>query len=460
MKEREISLVSVLGEVLRYRYRILIFLFIGMVAGILIGNRKSAPMPIKNELELKEELSFESRERVHWLCNMEEAYQKAVKQYEESPLISMQGEEAWHGVLYYTTLNVEIAKNIIKERLYTDGDNAQSFANILPSINGEYLKDLVYIVQNNDNALKDLVYTIQNDGGYSICIEVIQEDEKNCLLLMEQIGQILSDLETMEGVELKLRYEKSPSNDAADIVRKHQLAKYQEIVDQQEDIDKLKDELTDNELLYYNAAQEAKNPQMTQTNEVQEEVQNSSFSYKYLFIGGMGAAFIYICWIAFHYILNNKVKSEDNMQQMYQVLELQTIVQNSGKRQGIFDKQILKWRCHLSELLDEKETVALAARQIITLLGSRQKVAIWEWTKDERTETIVASISDDLKAVGKQGIIENFPMNDAKKLERLAEPEDAVLIIQDRTVSYEEIAKTVRYLKMQEKRIWGVVKII
>lgn len=445
MKEREISLVSVLGEVLRYRYRILIFLFIGIAAGILIGNVKNASTSLEEQPDLETELSFESKEKVRWLCNMEEEYQKAVEKYEGSPLISMQSDEAWHGALYYTTLNVEIAKNIIKERLYIDGES---------------LKDIVYIVQNRDNALKDLVYTIQNDGGYSICIEVIQEDENACLLLMEQVTQSLSDLETMEGIELTLRYEKSPSNDAAGIVGKRQLAKYQEIMDQQEAIDEFRDEFTNNELLYYDAVQKAKEPQTTQTKEEQENIQSFSFSYKYLFIGGAGVAFIYICWIAFCYILNNKVKSEDNMQQMYHVLELQTIVQNRGKRQGFFDKQILKWGCHLSKLMDEKDTVALAARQIITLLGSSQKVAIWEWTKDERAEAIVASISDELKAADKQGIIENFPMDDAKKLEHLAELEDAVLIIQDRTVSYEEIEKAVRYLKMQEKRIWGVVKII
>lgn len=436
MQEREISLVSILGEILRYWRGILIFLIIGMITGGVLGVAQNNS--VVSEVQMVPELSFLSKEKVRQLQIMEQEYQEELKGYEGSPLVAMGDSVVWCGMLWYETIDKSIAESIIADKLYEEENNIKNFLRIIPDI--------------SEDSIEEIISIPECDSDTTICIRIFSEDKEICRALIEEIKLSLDELATMDGVELKLIYE-SCSDKGKSFVRAIQRQKYERIGDLQKNIEDLKTQMSEEELLYYSEGG-------TETvKDNQQEIKEISVSYKMVIAGGVAGVFIYACWIGFRYLIDNKVKAEDNLQVLYGIPEIQTIVQKQSHNRSL-DQQLLRLRCRNSKLADPNEAICIASQQIFTLTGkSQHPIVIWEWIEEEKSE-IVQTLNDSLRNVNRECIVENFVMDSAEKIEKVADIKTVVFVIQDRVVSYQEILKAVTYLKQQNIQILGVIKLI
>lgn len=437
MQEREVSLVNLLGEILRYWRGILVFLIMGMVVGGIFGlgkNNSAEP-----EMQVVPELPFFSKEKVRQLQATEQEYQEEIKRYEESPLITMENNVVWCGMLWYEAVDKSIAESVIADKLYEEEINTKKFLRIIPDI--------------SDNVLDEIISIPECESDTAICIRIFSEDEKICLALMEEIKSSLDELATIDGVELKFIYENC-SDEGKRFVRAIGKQKYERIENLQKDVEDIKSQLSEEELLYYNTGN------MEIVKDDQSNIKKVNVSYKMVIAGGMAGAFIYACYIGFRYLIDNKVKAEDDLQVLYGIPEIQTIIQKQSYKRRL-DQQLLRLRCRISKLTDPNEAISIASRQIFTLTGKSQyPIAIWEWIREEKRSEIVQALNDSLRNVNRECIVENFVMDSAEKIEKVADIKTAVFVIQDRVVSYQEILKAVTYLKQQNIQVLGAIKLI
>lgn len=437
MQEREVSLVNVLGEILRYWRGILVFLIVGMVMGGILGLGKNNSAEL--EIQVIPELSFFSKEKVKQLQAAEQEYQEEIKRYEESPLIAMENDVIWRGMLWYEAVNKSIAESVIADKLYEEENNKKNFLRIIPDI--------------PDDALDDIISIPECDSDTAICIRIFSEDERTCLALMEEIKLSLDELATMDGVELKFIYEEC-SDRGKHFVRALQKQKYERIENLKKNVEDLKSQLSEEELLYYNVG----DTEIVKDN--QSNFKKVNVSYKMVIAGGMAGVFIYACYIGFRYLIDNKVKVEDDLQALYGISEIQTIIQKQSN-QRILDRQLLKLRCRVLNLMDQNEAISIASKQIVTLTEkSKKPIAMWEWIKEEEKSDVVQALCDSLRNAGRECVAENSVMNSAEKIEKVASMETVVFVIQERIVTYQEILRAVNYLNRQQVQILGVIKLV
>lgn len=442
-ESREISLVSIIKEI-ACRWRMLLLLLLaGLAAGTLMGLlRKDTAQESLKELEAAE-LTILSKEKVAVLDTMEQQYQAALEQLEASPLMSMDEENAWVGNLWYTAEDSKMAVKIMAESLFSDS-NLDKFSDIIENVTKETLPDILRI-------------SAESEQG--ICVSLFFSDEASGQLLMNLVKETLQNEKALDDIGVGFLYE--GGGKAAQELQSLRNLKINGILNLEMEIKTYKDKLTEKEKTYYQSRERVEEQQEYQDNMAAPSSGGRKLSIKLILLGGAAGIFICVCYIAFCYLINNKVKAEDDLKELFGIMEFQ-IIFRERRKQTVLDKSLLRYKCMVSKITSVQEGVDIAGTELLSVMehGEKQTVAVWEFINEEETGDIALAVTEKIMAAGKEYTAENFPMESSEKMERLLSVKTAVILLQENRVSYHELSRAIEYLRQLEIDIAGAVKIV
>lgn len=181
-------------------------------------------------------------------------------------------------------------------------------------------------------------------------------------------------------------------------------------------------------------------------------------SVKYVLFGAVLFAGIYACVLFMKYIMNNRLRSTDNLCEIYGIPQIGTVPASSRTRfLGAVDQWILKLRYHNQRRFSQEESVGLAA--VAVKMAARKKgaesVCLLGCELKGNTLEICGQIKEQLKAAGLEVNTLSNVLYDAEAMEQLGSVGNVVLVETAGVTLYDEILKELELLQRQEITVLG-----
>ncbi|MCM1191834.1 MAG: hypothetical protein NC123_09975 [Butyrivibrio sp.] len=184
----------------------------------------------------------------------------------------------------------------------------------------------------------------------------------------------------------------------------------------------------------------------------------SGVSGKYVLFGAVLFACIYVFGLFIKYSMNNRLRSTDDICELYGIPQLGTVPAVSRKRfLGVVDQWILKLRYHNQRRFTPEESVGLAA--VAVKMAARKKgarsVCLLGCELKGNTLEICGQIKKQLEEAGLQVNTLSNVLYDAEAMEQLGGAESVVLVETAGVTLYDEILKELDLLQRQEITVLG-----
>ena len=389
MKEREISLVDLIVEIL-LRWRVIIIAM--LVGGVLMGglsyvkSYRTAQMQKAQNEELKEQQIQEEPEgsRKTWLEEKLTPIQLAnVETVVVNEALCKEQEEYYS----HSTLMQLDADNVpyAEATFYIKGEDAASVNNLVQVygdlvVDGEILSRLADKLELSQSAVSELVKverTSTNNmlGSNSFCVSVICDTEERCRIALAEIMSYVEEQRT-QMAEFMGEHAVSVIKQSCTITANADLMESQRtiinsIVSLKNSIAKAKDAFSDEEMDYYNflnvGSVAVEDTESSDTDEEEKTdyipVITPTVSVKFVILGMLLAAFLYVFVVFLQYILNTKIRSNDKLALLYDISLLGQITKESQKKKpfGFVDRLILSVRDRNKRRFSTEESTKLAA---------------------------------------------------------------------------------------------------
>lgn len=181
-------------------------------------------------------------------------------------------------------------------------------------------------------------------------------------------------------------------------------------------------------------------------------------SVKYVLLGAVMFACIYVFVVFIKYIMNNRLRSADSLCELYGIPQLGTVPALTPKRfLGAVDQWILKLRYHNQRRFTPEESVGLAAVAVkmAALKRGAKEVCLLGCELKGSTMEICGQIKGQLEAAGIEVNTLSNVLYDAEAMERLGSVESVVLVETAGVTLYDEILKELELLQRQEITVLG-----
>lgn len=162
------------------------------------------------------------------------------------------------------------------------------------------------------------------------------------------------------------------------------------------------------------------------------KMQKPGVSLKYIVMGMILAALLCASYYALKYIFETKLRSTDNLQELYEIPELGRVLYNadSKKRLKLLDRKILKIRNYGKRQFSVDETMELAIIAI-KMAAERKELQKISMVGCGMTAECLAICKQIIDRLGEQGVEVELLSNilyDAASLQKLTEVKGAVLV--------------------------------
>ncbi len=505
MKEREISLMDLVVEIL-LRWRVVVVAM--LLGGILMGGFgyvQSVRLAASQRAELAEaEKKLEQQreqQKAQQEADDEAAWEKADKLWLEEQLTETQianvntvllNEKLLKDKTIYQNESILLQIdpfNVPRSELtfYISSDDLEKTYNIEKVYEDILTSTALYTyvqekcsVEENLNELISLERTSygQMQGCDTVRVAVLHSDSKICQAMADAIVAYIQQqqpqLENTLGhhnVELLSQsFGTVISNDI--LTQRRNLAT--DINNLKSTAMKMKDAFAEAEWRYYNYLKDGQatvepehmDPEAEEQAPATDSgviilptVSTPGVSVKYVIIGMILFAFIYVFVIFMLYILNNKIRSTDNLQDIYSIPQLGIISKEQEKKKflGIIDCWILKLRYRNQRRFTMEEATNLAAvatRMAVKKQGINKICLIGCNLIGDALKTC-EQMKDRLSAEGTEVQILSNVLYDAEVMEELADAQGAVLVETAGSTLYEEIVKELELLNRQNITVLG-----
>lgn len=465
MKERNINWNDLMITIL-LKWRTV---FVAMVlGGILLGSisyvksyRNMQQIKEQQENEVYEETFNEDEKanvdivlRCEQVCEIKESY------WNNSVLMQIDPLNVQKVKLTFLIKSEERDQSYNIEKIYEDLITGGDLFN--------WLREKCGIATNSVSELIELERSSdkQSDGSDSLSISVKHYDENVCKEMADLIvDYVNAQCETMQealGTHEVLVVEQSLAVVSDSDLMEEQRKNANDIITLKTKITELKGKFSDKEYQYYDditAEREEKDV------EVADEIsatmnQSPRVSFKYIVLGMMVAVFLCMFLMFWRYILNNKLRDIDNMEELYGIPHLGNIPnvdKEVGKVFGVIDRMILRLRDGNRRKYSQEEAIVLAANSVKGRLqkNTLREVNILTSSSNERLLDVCEKIAI---ALSKEGIrVEKLDCSvfDAKILNCLEDIQNAVLIAQAGDTFYNEVVQQIEILKQQQAKVLG-----
>lgn len=490
MKEREISLIDLMFEIL-LKWRIIIVAMV--VGGILLGgysywqsvqtinaqqNVVSNKVHKENQEEIRARLENTltdiQKNNVQSVLRYEE-YNASYNEYHDNSILMQ--IDANNVPTMYLVFNVEtpnekdkiilfdvysqIINNGIVEWLAENGMDAKEAAKVIELIN------VKTDVGNQSEAL------LSGTKG-SITVSIIHADEMQCKKLAKEVEKLVLAKETeMEAVygaiEVKLIEEIYATVANFDVLTKQRTI-LTNTISGNTSADNMKKVFTEDEKEYYELFKGDNINVETETETEDDEttvepatvvVQSPSINVTYVILGMVIFAFLYVFFVFVAYILNNKLRASDSMTELYDITQLGVISTVSGKKKflGFVDALIIRLRDRNKRKFtkEESEEIVAVAIKMAVRKSETNEVSLVGCEVKKQTEDICNNIKALLEKEGiKITILDNVLYN-AEEMEKLSDISQVVLIEKTGSTMYDEVEKELHLMKRYSIDVLGTI---
>lgn len=504
MKEREVSLGDLIIEILLH-WRVIVIAMVvgGMLLGAFSFYSSSKTARIQREKrEQQEQLMAEQKEQEAKMSEEELVKrQHANKQELEAKLTEMQIANVNMAIMYEQFRDEKMLyqkKSILMQidpfnapraelTFLVKADDMEKTYNIQKIYEDlltstelfDYIKDECGI-ENAVNELISLERTSygQMQGNDTVRILVLHSDESTCQLMADMIVKYVQQQQKLLEEKVGAHQIELIGQSIATILNTDILTQQRnceaDIAAQNNSAVKLKSAFTDEEWYYYNylvAGKASANPDKEALEESEAEdtesdkitdtiiVTTPGVSIKYVVLGMILFAFGYVFVIFLMYILNNKLRATDNLQDIYNIPQLGTITGDEKKKKflGIIDEWILKLRyCNARRFAPgEAANLAAVATKMAVKKQGVNKICLIGCNLAGEALNVCELVKERLTAEGASVQILSNVLYDAEVMEELVDAQGAVLVETAGSTMYDEIVKELELLNRQNITVLG-----
>lgn len=480
MKEREISLVDLIYEILLKWRMIIVFMVIG---GLLLGGysymqsaktieiQKDQNQVVLSDAEtlanLEKKLTVEEKANVKAVLG----YADYAEYYNDSLLMQIDANNTPTTELVFRVSaadeKVEAALVRVYEQMFETGISEWLIQGGMDVSEASKVSELI-ITENEE--INQLAQSLVEKNGV-VYVSVVHVDETKCKELAKQVVEYVSAQKT----ELEKQYgthEITLVNETYATVMNEELLNNQRIVlvnisNGITYIDKLKPTFSAEQNQYYNLLKKGVSADATEnttdgTTVVPEPVvvtPSPSVSIKYVVLGMVVFAFIYVFYVFVAFITNNKLRANDNLTDLFGMVQLGVVPTNENKKRffGFVDKWILTIhnRNKRKFTVEEAEEIVAVAIKIAVKKSEGKEVCLVGCDVKRQTNDICKNIQSILEKEDiKVKILDNVLYN-AEEMEKLEDASWAVLVEKTGSTMYDEVAKELELLERYNINVLG-----
>lgn len=225
-------------------------------------------------------------------------------------------------------------------------------------------------------------------------------------------------------------------------------------------ITELKESFTEEQKEYYNCIVE-NDEEVSISEEIDATPKKPSVNLKSVVIGMLLIGFICVCYIAVKYILNNKLRSNESLTDLYDVHQLGLIPLEQKKKGKLafIDSWINSLKNRNNRRFTRQEAICMttAAIKIALRKSSENAVFLVGCDIEKQTKDVCEQVKNILS---KEGIVVHILDNilyDAESMTKLENAHSVVLVERANSTLYNEVEKEIEVLKRQNIVILGGV---
>lgn len=486
IEEREINLLDLIVEILIHWRMLLIVMFAG---GVIFGGysyiRSSQNINAQLNLEteqtgdsygelLKEQLDEGQLNNVTIALTYYKIYEEKLAYQQQAVLMQIDPFHVPRVELTFWVESDDMEKTYNIEKAYEDQladvalwDYVKEWCNIKDDLSG-----LIFLEQPNYD---------HQQGSNIVRVQIIYKDADTCYEMAEAVvkyvQQLKNKLENTVGKHDIVLLSQSQSETVNSYILSQQQNYVIDILTAQSNYIRSKDAFSDIELQYYNyllSTEEAKkfdsysgstiinDKDATNYNqEAQDEaahIMRPKVSIRYTFLGIFVLTAMYILVIFLRYILNNKLRTLDNLQQLYHIPQLGLITAFPKKYfLSTIDQRILKLRYHNRRKLSPEESLNIAI-VLVKMAAKEQKinhVCLIGCNLGGHAIKFCEQARDMLKKENiTVKILDNILCN-VTAMENLQDVESVVLVETAGATLYDDILRELQLLNRQKIRVLG-----
>lgn len=477
MKEREISLVDLIFEILLKWRMIIVFMVIG---GLLLGGysymqsaktieiQKDQNQVVLSEAEtladLEKKLTVEEKANVKAVLG----YADYAEYYNDSLLMQIDANNTPTTELVFRVSaadeKVEAALVRVYEQMFETGISEWLIQGGMDVAEASKVSELI-ITENEE--INQLAQSLIDKAGV-IYVTVVHVDEVKCKDLANQVANFVADkkatFEQDYGVHEVTLVSTSYANVVNEEILSNQRLVLQNISNGITYIDKLKTTFSAAQNQYLELLKKGvvvDNKESAETSVPMQVTSTPSISVKYVVLGMVLFAFLYVFYVFVAFVINNKLRANDDFAEMFGIVQLGMISEKDDKKKflGFVDSWIVALRDRNKRKFTEeesKEITAVAIKMAVKKFDGKEVCFIGCDVK-KQTEDICSSIKAILE---KEGIIVSVLDNvlyNAEEMEKLTDAKNVVIIEKIGATMYDEVAKELELLKRYNINVLGGV---
>jgi hypothetical protein len=489
MEEREIDLLDMLLNVLLHWRGIIVFMLAG---GILLGafsyvkSDKDAKA-LKAEYDAQTELLESIGDEEDVLSLSQSILEEKMTQTQIANVLTViSNEELKADKTFYldNSILMQVDANEVPEYQFIfavksdDMENAADIANLYEEImtsNGmaQYLSKKFDISEFQASEIVSVNYSAARvmTGTNSFSVSVVYTDKDTCIKIaqavleyaMQQSEAVEESFGSHELVVVGEYYSERMDTDLMN-TRKDYVS---DVISLENSIAKAKDAFSDEEVAYYNHLSSSKmdiNEDEDEDCEEKEEtiLTQAHVSKKYVALGAILFAFLYVCVVAVIYIFDNKIKLCDNISDLYHISQLGQVVmrQNLKKKplQSVDNRLIALWNRNKRSFSEEEAiNLSAVAVKMAAAKSGKTRVGLIGCNMKNGSNRISSLISEYLTKEGMEVTILDNVIYDAEAMQKLDNVGAAVLVECIGSTLYNEIEEELTLLKRQNITVLGGV---
>lgn len=470
VKERVISLDELFFEILLKWRMIIIFMIIG---GVLFGGysyfqstqnaetQKNQAMMSDADILNTLENTLTDREKV--LARVALEHSAYSEYYNESLLMHIDANNVPTMDLVFDvkTLEEKTRENLVEiyEQSFETGVSDWLFQNGMEEAKAFQANELI-ITENEIK--KQLKQTLDEKDGI-ISIKVVHVDEDSCKALAKQVKEYVfaqkGRLEEIYGPHEVILVSESYARLVNADLLEYQRSILANIQASNTYYEQLTSKFSATQIEYMDLFKKSKmdETESVQTNEIVSA--NPSINLKYVLLGMVLFAFIYVFYAFGAYILNNKLHTNDDLNELYGIVQLGTIYTENSKKRflGFIDAGLIAIRDRNKRKFTEDETeeiVAVAIKMAVKKSGDKA-VGFIGCDVKKQTEEKFNSIRELLEKEDiKVTMLDNVLYN-AEQMEKLANISNVVLIEKAGSTMYDEVTKELELIERYNINVLG-----
>lgn len=472
--EMEISLIHLLVEILLRWRAIILFMLIGgiLFAGVsYLQSSKAIAVQQQAKQVTKEQLTEEEVANVNTLILYERAYADQLEYQEKSIVMQLDPMSVPTTEITFLIRSDDMERTYNIQKVYEEMVVGAGLYEVIQQKYGmgSEVKEVIELksptVQlQSPNVEFHSTIQIEMQESDTVCLVVVHKEEELCKSIADDVVKYLMEqsesLKNQMGEHELILLEESFANLANLEYVTLQKNCVLELISYKENVAAYRAALNGIERSYYEQLMNGEGDVQADAS-VASAVVNPEINIKLVLVGAVLFAFVYVFGVFVMYIMNNKLRCTDNVQELYNLSVLGQICAEPKKKKfmGFVDRWILAIRNQGKRQFTTKEAIGLAATAIkmAARKASVEQVYLVGCGLKESSMLICNQIQELVAKDYIQVEVLNNVIYDAEAMTKLENAKSVILVGDAGSTLYDEIAQELELFDRQGLVILGAV---